>query len=518
MSPRERLPNRRASTTFEFEHHGLSFVCSYSNYGDGRLAAVFLASNKSGSQADANARDSALFASLALQYGCSLKELHHAALRNADDSASTPLGAALDLIAKDDTMKSAEMHSPFGGSVAARVLHCPASVRLVEKVPAHLRKTSIYAERGTALHAAMALLLDDNAPSVDSLRGKTINNYTITDDDTELALRPMLAYVVALLDTPGANFFLERRVIFPAIANTFGTCDLIIRIGTTMYVVDFKFGVGVPVRALYPDGDEDVINAQLLFYAAAARHSHLEFFAGVDEIVLTILQAQSIELDADMVSSVAVTHAEIDEFVAVYRGACAEALAPTPRLERGDWCRFCAARPICPAHTGPLLDLTQFAVPTPGAAVSGVPAKDVYLQLLADGLNLVDAIKNIRTALHDQAKRALENGDVVPGYTLTAGRAERVWRDDERTAIAALESLGLTRDDIVTATIRSPKQVEIRAKARGLKVPSEFIVSTRSGTSLARVENAHALTPGRSELVRKFSAALETFLGEEIHG
>ena len=42
-------------------------------------------------------------------------------------------------------------HSPFGGSVAARVLHCPASVGQVEKVPAHLRKTSPYAERGTAL-------------------------------------------------------------------------------------------------------------------------------------------------------------------------------------------------------------------------------------------------------------------------------------------------------------------------------------------------------------------------------
>jgi hypothetical protein len=110
-------------------------------------------------------------------------------------------------------------HSPFGGSVAARVLRCPASVGLVEQVPAHLRKSSAYAERGTALHAAMAtLLLDDNAPSVDSLRGKTIDNYTITDDDIELALRPVLAYVVALLDTPGAEFFLERRVIFPTIA------------------------------------------------------------------------------------------------------------------------------------------------------------------------------------------------------------------------------------------------------------------------------------------------------------
>jgi hypothetical protein len=59
--------------------------------------------------------------------------------------------------------------------------------------------------------------------------------------------------------------------------------------------------------------------------------------------------------------------------------------------------------------------------------------------------------------------------------------------------------------------MRSPKQVELRAKARGLKVPSEFIVSTRSGTSLTRVENAHAPVLGRSELVRAFSEALTAF-------
>ena len=48
-------------------------------------------------------------------------------------------------------------HSPFGGSVAARVLGCPASVGLIAKVPANLRKpSSSYADRGTALHTAMS--------------------------------------------------------------------------------------------------------------------------------------------------------------------------------------------------------------------------------------------------------------------------------------------------------------------------------------------------------------------------
>ena len=92
-------------------------------------------------------------------------------------------------------MNVALAHSPFGGSVATRVLRCPASVSLVEKVPAHLRKSSVYADRGTALHAAMMLLLDDSGHSLDSFVGRTINNYTIARDDVENALRPVYAYV-----------------------------------------------------------------------------------------------------------------------------------------------------------------------------------------------------------------------------------------------------------------------------------------------------------------------------------
>jgi hypothetical protein len=396
-------------------------------------------------------------------------------------------------------------HSPFGGSVAMRVLRCPASVGLIEKVPAYLRKVSAYAERGTALHTAMALLID-NARPFDGLVGEIIGGYTITDDDVDNALRPVYAYVEPLLDAPGAEFYLERRVTFPTIPNTWGTVDLLIRIGRTIHVIDFKFGVGVRVLALVPDGDEDVINLQLLFYAAAARHSLREFFAGVEDIVLTILQPVSIEADAKMVSSVAVTHAELDAFIAAYRGVCEEALSAAPSLQAGSWCRFCPARPICPEHTKPLLDLAQFAVPT-------ATPKETYLQILAKGLSLVDAVKDIHTALHDQAKCALQNGDSVPGYALSAGRAERHWRD-ESDALATLQSLGFDHDDVMEAeTMRSPKQVELRAKSRGLAVPKHLVVSRRSGVSLVRSENAHAPVLGSVELARKFSEALKAFEG-----
>jgi Protein of unknown function (DUF2800) len=133
-------------------------------------------------------------------------------------------------------------HSPFGGSVATRVLRCPASVGLVEKVPAHLRRVSAYAERGTALHAAMALLIERER-SLEDFIGETIEGYRITADDVENALRPALAHVETLLDAPDAEYYLEQRVVFPTILGAFGTVDLIIRVDATIYVVDLKFGV-----------------------------------------------------------------------------------------------------------------------------------------------------------------------------------------------------------------------------------------------------------------------------------
>jgi hypothetical protein len=396
-------------------------------------------------------------------------------------------------------------HSPFGGSVAARILGCPASPGLAKKVPPHLHRTSSYAERGTALHSAMAFLIEETR-RIDDLVGETIGGYAITVDDVELALRPVYDYVMVLLDAPG-EYYLEHRVVFPTIAGAFGTADLIVRIGDTIHIIDFKFGVGVRVLAASPaadDPDADVINAQLLFYAAAARHSLPEFFAGVENIVLTVLQPISIELDAEPVSSVTVTHAELNEFIAIYRAACEEALSEAPRLRRGDWCRFCAAKPICPEHTKPLLELSQFVMPLPTA--------EAYYRVLGAGLDLVDAVTEIGRELRDQAKQALDAGHAVPGYALTEGRAVRSWQD-EAAAAPALLRLGLMRDDVIEETLRSPAQVEKRAKARGVKVPKELISSKPSGVSLVKAENARAPVPGRGELARTFSAALEAFQG-----
>jgi hypothetical protein len=96
---RERLPNYRPCESFRVECAGLTYTATIARFGDGRLAEIFLTNHKQGSHANACARDSAVICSLGLQYGVPLDVIRGALLRNADGSASTPLGVALDAIA-----------------------------------------------------------------------------------------------------------------------------------------------------------------------------------------------------------------------------------------------------------------------------------------------------------------------------------------------------------------------------------------------------------------------------------
>ena len=317
---------------------------------------------------------------------------------------------------------SSTAHHLFGASQARTRIGCPASAREIEKLPADmLGKTSSWAERGTACHTAIARLIE-NKCTLGDLIGTTIDSHTFTCDDCENAIRPAFEYAVAFLDTPGAEYFLEQRVSFPTIPGAFGTADLIVRIGDTIHIIDFKFGTGVLVRALYPDGDEDIVNSQILFYAVAAHHSLPDFFRGVEHIILRSFSRR--RSDAEMVSSVEVTRAELDEFAAFYAAIYAEAMGPSPRLRKGPHCRFCPVRPICPEHTGRCsISPSSWCRRLPRR-----PRRTTYLQLLADGLNLVDAVKEI-------AQGAARSGQARPECRRPRSRL-RAFGRPRRTALA----------------------------------------------------------------------------------
>jgi len=100
MNDRRRLPDRRASTTFGIEVAGLRFTATASRFDDGELGEVFLRNHKIDSTAGIMASDSAIAASLALQFGCPAEVLRKALSRDARGNASGPLGAALDALSQ----------------------------------------------------------------------------------------------------------------------------------------------------------------------------------------------------------------------------------------------------------------------------------------------------------------------------------------------------------------------------------------------------------------------------------
>jgi ribonucleoside-diphosphate reductase alpha chain len=100
---RQPLPQRRASEMFELCHGGkrATFHVTLGRYPDGRVGEVFITGSKSGSDLEANVRDTAILVSLALQHGVPLATMAAAITREGDGSASTVIGVVLDKLASE---------------------------------------------------------------------------------------------------------------------------------------------------------------------------------------------------------------------------------------------------------------------------------------------------------------------------------------------------------------------------------------------------------------------------------
>lgn len=96
------LPQRRPHEVFSFYHWSQRFHAGIGRaYPNGPIQEVWINAGKSGTQAETLARDSAVILSIALQYGVPIDDLRHAVMRDANGSASGPIGALLDLLADE---------------------------------------------------------------------------------------------------------------------------------------------------------------------------------------------------------------------------------------------------------------------------------------------------------------------------------------------------------------------------------------------------------------------------------
>lgn len=344
-----------------------------------------------------------------------------------------------------------------GGSTAKRVMNCPRSVALSQKVPP--QESSSYADEGTLLHETIAEIMSDGVEPKKYI-GKEFNGIVLTDELYDTKLYPALMMFEELDPDGQMELMVETRVSFGNyLPDVFGSCDILGRIGDRAFVVDWKFGDGVPVIA------EE--NPQLMFYAAAARRTPEAawIFKDVKEIECVIIQPTR------GMSRWTTTPDRLDRFERDLKRAVKTAELPDAPLKSGSHCRFCPAKVICPLMTG---DAER-------AVVTTLQALDV--DELGHYLNMAKRLEDWSKDLYKLATQMLEKGIPVTGWKLVPKRATRQWVDEELAKVELFKHL--KESDVIETSLISPAKAETLLKKQRVALPNDLVVAVSSGSTLA---------------------------------
>jgi hypothetical protein len=348
-----------------------------------------------------------------------------------------------------------------GGSTAKRVINCPGSVALVQKMPP--KPSSKYADEGTLLHNVMAELIMSEEPP-DFYLGTRYEDQILTPELVEEKIWPALRALDIIDPDQKMEIEAETRVSFgDLLPGVFGSTDLIGRLGNRAVVLDWKFGDGVMVEA------EE--NPQLMFYAAAAMRTPEAKWAfdGATEIEMVIVQPPEVRRWVT-------TPERIAKFENELVVAVKTALKENAPLTAGDHCRWCAGKPICPKMTGAVDRALK-------VQIEALPAAQISTYLKNADM-LEDWIRDLRAL----ALQMLESGAKLPEYKLVAKRAIRSWTDEEKAKVA-LFAYGLTESEVVEASVVSPAKAEKALKKRKIGLPEDLVVAISSGNTLASVDD-----------------------------
>jgi len=347
-----------------------------------------------------------------------------------------------------------------GGSTAKRVINCPGSVALVAKMPP--KPSSKYADEGTLLHNVIAEIVMEGHPPEHYL-GTKYEDQTLTQELIDDKLKPALAALDQIDPNQEMEIEAETSVDFgDLLPGVFGSTDVIGRIGTRAVVLDWKFGDGVAVEV------EE--NPQLMFYAAAAMRtpSAQWAFEGVTEIEMVIVQPPAVKRWVTTPERIAAFELQLVQAVKASE-------KPNAKLEVGDHCRWCAAKPVCPQMTGAVDRALKMQI------------EAIDTQMLGSYLANADMLEQWITDLRALAFAMLESGTPVPGYKLVAKRATRSWTDETKAKAELLKSL--PESEVVEMSVISPAKAEKALKKRKIGLPDNLVVAISSGNTLASVDD-----------------------------
>lgn len=316
-------------------------------------------------------------------------------------------------------------HAKLSASSAHRWLTCTPSVRLAEQFP---ETTSEFAKEGTLAHHIGELKLARLVyPSMSkSEYTKKLNELK----KHELYKPEMLGYTdeyfdyvnnLAMSFSSPPFITIEKRVDFSAyVPEGFGTSDCIVISGDTLYVIDLKYGKGVPVEAKN--------NPQAMLYGLGAYLAY-KFLYPIKVISMVIVQPRL---------------NNISEFTSTTDALLqwGESIKPIAQLAwdgQGEFnpgekqCKFCPARVKCVARANLYPPAKDFKIDKPELLTNAEIGK-----ILVELQGFDKWVKS----LQEYALTECLKGNVVNGWKAVEGRGSRGYTDIDE-AFTHLQANGI---------------------------------------------------------------------------
>lgn len=335
-------------------------------------------------------------------------------------------------------------------------MNCPGSVALCAKMPKPPQ--SKYAGEGEAAHDLLERCLKNMKLVPFDMVGDKIKDSEVTEEMAE-AVAFTRDYVKTKLQQSGLLLLVEQKVdITPEVS---GRIDIaIIKPYESLNVIDFKYGKGVVVSA--------VENPQLLLYALPLAKMY-----EVSDITLTIIQPRT----EDQVSTWSCDYEYLMAFEAETNRKIALTKESSAMVSSGSWCKWCWAKPICPALRQNISDQLPAI---PGKELLLPDVKGLPIPTIKKILDSKELLESWLEACAAYAQEVVEAGGEIPGYELAKKRANRKWTNEEE-ALKAFSDLG---DKAFSVKILSPAQME---KIAGKERVAPLTETPDNGVTLKKI-------------------------------
>lgn len=314
-------------------------------------------------------------------------------------------------------------HAKLSASGASRWATCPGSVQMEDGIP---DKESIYAQEGTLAHEMSELKLKHYLDPKGF--GKRKLNAAIKKlKENELHQAEMESYTDTYVDFikekalsfPSNPYIeIEKRVDFSRwVDGGFGTCDCVLIHGSTLSIIDLKYGKGVPVSSEQ--------NEQLILYALGA-YDAFNLIYNLDKIELNIVQPR-----INNFSTWEISLTELLLWGDYFKVQAEKALGGNGELvPSAKACKFCKARDICTARAENNLSLESEIKLKPNE----IP-KDKLYEYISRGEDIAKWVADLKAYALDMCLK----GEDVKGLKAVAGRTSRSWTNQDEAINKLIE-------------------------------------------------------------------------------